>query len=93
MAKNDYGRSQELLSDTSINDLLKAKRDYQESFDSLDAVNEWLNQNAKSGANLKEFDDIFGCYLIEEETRWFNLNWRIGCVMVAIQDLKVHGQE
>jgi hypothetical protein len=91
MAKNYYGRFQELLSDTTIDDLLQTTMGFQKASDGIDAVNEWVKQNAKSDANFKEFDDIFSCCLIADETLWFNLSWRIGWVMGVAQGLKAHG--
>lgn len=91
MAKNYYGRFQELLSDTTIDDLLQATMGFRESSDGIDAVNEWVKQNAKSDANFKEFDDIFSCCLIADETLWFNLSWRIGWLTGIAQGLKFQG--
>lgn len=91
MAKNYYGRFQQLLSDTTIDDLLQGTKGYRESSDGIDAVNEWVKQNAKSDANLREFDDIFSCCLIADETLWFNLSWRIGWMVGVAQGLKAQG--
>lgn len=91
MAKNYYGRFQELLSDTNIDDLLRSTMGYQQSVDGINAVYEWVNQNAKSGANFKDFDDIFSCCLTADQTLWFNLGWRIGWMMGVIQGLKANG--
>ena len=86
MAKNYYGRFQKLLSDTTIDDLLQATMGFQEASDGIDAVNEWVKQNVKSEANFMEFDDIFSCCLIADETLWFNLSWRIGWVTGVAQE-------
>jgi hypothetical protein len=91
MAKNYYDRFQELLSDTTIDDLLQATIGHQESSDGIDAVNEWVKQNAKSDANLKEFDDIFSCCLLADETLWFNLSWNIGWMVGVVRGLKAQG--
>jgi hypothetical protein len=91
MTKDYYGRFQELLSDTTIDDLLEATMGFQESSDSIDAVNEWVKQNVKSDANFNEFDDIFSCCLTADETLWFNLSWRIGWLTGVAQGLKAQG--
>jgi hypothetical protein len=91
MAKNYYGRFQELISDTTIDDLLQATIGHQESSEAIDAVNEWVKQNAKSDANLMEFDDIFSHCLIADETLWFNLGWNIGWMVGVVRGLKAQG--
>jgi hypothetical protein len=91
MAKNYYGRFQKLLCDTTIDDLLQATVGYQESSDGIDAVNEWVKQNAKSDANLMEFDDLFSCCLLADETLWFNLGWQNGWVVGVARGLKAQG--
>jgi len=91
MARNYYDRFQKLISDTTIDDLLQVTSGYQESSDGIDAVNEWVKQNAKSDANLEEFDDIFSCCLMADETLWFNLSWQIGWMVGAVRGLKTQG--
>ena len=91
MAKNYYGRFQKLLSDTTIDDLLCSTMGYQQSCDGINAVYEWVKQNAKSEANLKEFDDIFSCCLLADETLWFNLSWQIGWMVGVARGLKTQG--
>ena len=91
MAKNYYGRFQKFLNDTTIDDLLEATMGYQESSDGINAVNEWVKQNAKSDADFGEFDDIFSSGLVANETLWFNLSWHIGWAAGVVQGLKAQG--
>lgn len=91
MEKDYYGRFQEFLSDTTIDDLLEATMGYQESSDGIYAVNEWVKQNAKSDADFGEFDDIFSCCLTANETLWFNMSWHMGWAAGVAQGLKARG--
>jgi len=91
MARNYYARFQELISDTTIDDLLQVTRGYQESSEGINAVNEWVKQNTKSDANLNEFEDIFSCCLMADETLWFNLSWQIGWMVGTVRGLKSQG--
>jgi len=91
MVENYYGRFQKFLSDTTIDDLLGATMGYQESLEGIDAVNEWVKQNAKSDADFRDFDEIFSCCLIADETLWFNLSWYIGWAAGVAQGLKAQG--
>lgn len=91
MANDYYSHFQELLGDTGIDDLLKATMGYQESSDGIAAVNEWMNRNAKSDANLNEFEDTFNCCLEADEALWFNLGWRLGWVKGVVEGLKANG--
>lgn len=88
MIKNYYGRFQNLVSDITIDDILKTTVGYQESSDGIKRVNGWVKQNAKSDADLKEFNDIFSCCLIANEALWFNLSWHIGWASGVVQGLK-----
>jgi hypothetical protein len=87
-AKNHYARFQRFLNDTSIDDLLATTVGYQQSRNSIDAVNEWVMKNTKSDAEFEEFEDIFNRCLLADETLWFNLSWRIGWAAGAVQGLK-----
>lgn len=91
MAKNYYGRFQKLLSDTDLDDLLQCTIGYQESSERIKAVNEWMKQNTRPDANFEEFEDIFSCCLIADETLWFNLSWQIGWMVGVVLGLKTQG--
>jgi hypothetical protein len=87
-AKNHYDRFQRFINETSIDDLLATTVGYQQSRDSIDTVKEWVIKNTKSDAEFEEFEDIFSCCLLADETLWFNLSWRIGWAVGAVYGLK-----
>ena len=91
MVKNYYGHFQKLVSDATIDDILKITMGYQEASDSINTVNEWVKQNAKSNANVMEFDNIFSSCLTAIEALWFNLSWHIGWASGVILGLKAQG--
>lgn len=91
MAKDYYGHFQRLLGDTITDDLLKNTVGYQQSSDGINAVNEWVKQNARPDANLREFDNIFSNFLSENEALWFNFSWHIGWAAGVLLGLKNQG--
>jgi hypothetical protein len=89
MSKDYYQSFQTVLSDTTIDDLLKETVGYKEAIESIKQVNEWVQQNIKPDADFKEFDDIFGSCLIADETLWFNLAWYRGWIAGVARCLKL----
>jgi hypothetical protein len=86
MSKDYYQQFQTVLSDTTIDDLLKKTVGYNESIEGIKRVNEWVEQNIKPDADFKEFDEIFSSCLIADEKLWFNLacyrGWMTGVVNI-----------
>jgi hypothetical protein len=89
MSKDYYQRFQALLSDITIDDLLKETVGYNESIEGLNRVNEWVKQSIKPDADFKEFDEIFNACLNADETLWFNLAWHRGWIAGVVQCLKL----
>ena len=89
MYKDYYQRFRILLSDTTIDDLLKKTVGYNESIEGINQVNEWVKQNVKPDADFKKFDEIFGSCLNADETLWFNLAWYKGWIAGVAQCLRL----
>jgi hypothetical protein len=89
MSKDYYQRFQAVLSDTTIDDLLKETVGYNEAIESIKQVNEWVQQNIKPDADFKEFDEIFSSCLIADETLWFKLAWYRGWIAGVARCLKL----
>lgn len=89
MSTNYHQRFMGLLSDTTIDDLLKKTVGYHESIEGIKQVNEWVKGNVKPDADLKEFDEIFNSCLHAEETLWFNLGWYKGWISGVVQCLRL----
>jgi PhoPQ-activated pathogenicity-related protein len=54
MSKDYSQRFQTVLSDTTIDDLLKETVGYHEAIESIQQVNEWVQQNIKPDADFRE---------------------------------------
>lgn len=91
MAKDYYGQFQRLLGDTITDELLKTTVGYQQSFDGINEVNEWVKQNANPNANFMEFDTIFSSFLSANVALWFNFSWHIGWAVGVLLGLKNQG--
>jgi hypothetical protein len=89
MSKDYYQRFRTLLSDTTIDDLLKKTVGYNESIEGINQVNEWVKQNVKPDADFKKFDEIFSSCLNADETLWFNLAWYKGWIAGVAQCLRL----
>jgi hypothetical protein len=93
MSKDYYQRFQALLSDITIDDLLKETVGYNESIEGIKRVNEWVKQNIKPDADFKEFDEIFSSCLIADETLWFNLAWYKGWIAGVVKVLRLLNED
>jgi hypothetical protein len=87
MSKDYYQQFQTVLSDTTIDDLLEMTVGYDEAIEGIKRVNEWVKENIKPDADLKEFDEIFNSHLVADEKLWFNLAWYRGWMKGVINIL------
>jgi hypothetical protein len=93
MGKDYYNHFHEFLSDTTMDDLLQVTTGYEESCEGIDAVYEWVKENASSEADLDKFDEIFSSCLKLNGTLWFNLGWNIGWSVGVYQVLKANDSD
>ena len=89
MSTDYHQRFMALLGDITIDDLLKRTVGYHESIEGSNQVNEWVKENVKPDADLKEFDEIFSSCLHAQETLWFNLAWFRGWMVGVVNILKL----